>query len=131
MQKKILAIEDEKDILEIIEFILENSGYLVKGSLTFEKIFEKIEEFKPDLILLDIMVFDQDGRLICQAIKENELTKNIPVIMVSAHPDIINTIKNAGADDFIGKPFDIDKLVEKVEKQIGSGGVTDFFYKAV
>ena len=128
MGKRILAVEDEEDILEILQYILEDSGYDVCGSQTAEGIFEKIEEFNPDLILLDIMIFGRDGREVCLALKNNERTKNIPVIMVSAHPDVVNTIEKVGANDFVPKPFDINKLLEKIECQLGDGSMSSFLY---
>lgn len=121
MKKRILAVEDEKDILEILEFILNDSGYEIKTSLTARNIFKDVEEFHPDLILLDIMIYDKDGREICKALKMNNSTKNIPVVMVSAHPDIENTIgKEVGANDYVAKPFDIDFLLQKIENQLAA-----------
>ena len=129
--KRILAIEDEIDILEILEYILIDSGYDVLASQTGDNIFEKVEEFEPDLILLDIMIFNRDGREICKALKADERTKDIPVIMVSAHPDVVNTIEKVGANDFVSKPFDINKLLQKIEHQLGDESMSTFFSAVV
>ena len=82
MAKRILAVEDERDILECLDIILSSSGYLVETSLTGLNIEQKILDFNPDLILLDIMLGSIDGREICRAIKTNRETRHIPVIMV-------------------------------------------------
>ncbi|WP_423149314.1 response regulator [Rubrolithibacter danxiaensis] len=120
MDKLILAIEDEYDIREILEFLLTDSGYKVVTFSTGEDVVNKINQIHPDLILLDIMLGNFDGREICREIKRNAETKNIPVIMVSAHPDIENTLVEFGADDFIPKPFDIYNLLSRVERQLAA-----------
>jgi CheY-like chemotaxis protein len=73
-----------------------------------------MEKDFPDLLLLDIWMSGQDGRDICKYLKKNPTTKNIPIILVSASRDIMQSAKNAGADDFIAKPFEMETLLDKV-----------------
>ena len=69
----------------------------------------------PDLLLLDIWMSGEDGRDICKKLKQSELTKNIPVIMVSASKDIKESALAAGADDFLAKPFEMNELLGKIK----------------
>jgi two-component system phosphate regulon response regulator PhoB len=119
MCKKILVLDDDKDILEILSFVLEDSGFIVKALLNGETILDEIREFHPDLILMDIMLADMDGRVICQELKTSSETKSLPVILISASHNVSDTLKQSGApNDFIAKPFDIGHLISKVKSQI-------------
>jgi len=120
MTKKILAVDDDLFILDALTELLKYSGYEVVSTPNGEDVFNKIDECVPDLILLDVMLAGLDGREICRKIKDNELTKNIPVIMVSATPAVNQTIRDFGADDFVAKPFDIFQLLNKIEHQLAS-----------
>ncbi|WP_423149374.1 response regulator transcription factor [Rubrolithibacter danxiaensis] len=120
MIKKVLVLEDEKDIREIIGLILKDAGYLVSSSALAKDFFLQIDTFCPDLIILDIALPDGDGREICKALKSNKRTLHIPVIIISAHPAVANIVKEVGADDFLAKPFDIDELAEHVRIKISA-----------
>ena len=113
-RKKILVVDDEPDILEFIQVILEEEGY---GVLTSDK-GEFLEQLHngglPDLILVDVLLSGKDGREIVKHLKSQEETKHIPVIMCSAHPSAEQTAREAGAEDFIAKPFEIDLLLTKI-----------------
>lgn len=111
--KKILVIDDDIDILEAVEILLETSGYDFEGTSDHEKIFEKIEAYQPDLIILDVLLSGNDGRVICKKIKE--INSMLPIIMMSAHPAAKDTVPLCGADDFVPKPFEIDNLLTKVK----------------
>jgi DNA-binding response OmpR family regulator len=117
-RKKILVVEDEPDILEFLQVILEEEGYAV---LTSDK-GEFLEQFDksnlPDLIIVDVLLSGKDGREIVKHLKSQEETKHIPVIMFSAHPSAEQTAREAGAEDFLAKPFDIDELLAKVAKYL-------------
>lgn len=115
---KILVIDDDLDILSVMEILLSMRGYNVEVTAKGENTFPKIETFKPDLILLDVLISGYDGRVICKQLKSNEETKHIPVIMFSAHPGAAATIADYGANDFISKPFDVDHLLKKVKEQL-------------
>lgn len=115
---KILVIDDDVDILSVMEILLSMKGYNVEVTAKGENTFPKIETFKPDLILLDVLISGYDGRVICKQLKANEKTKHIPVIMFSAHPGAAATIADYGADDFIAKPFDVNHLLKKINDQL-------------
>lgn len=119
-QKKILVVDDEPDILEFLQIIFEEAGFLV---VTTEKgdYLEKLNNGAlPDLVLLDMLLSGKDGREIVKQMKSQENTKHIPVMMFSAHPSAEKTALRAGADDFVEKPFDIETLMEKVRRLISS-----------
>lgn len=117
--KKILVADDDPAIVESTTLVLEEFGYQTTSTVNGETIYRMEKDF-PDLLLLDIWMSGQDGREICKYLKTNKLTKNIPIIMISASSDIAQSAKEAGADDFITKPFDINTLLDKVSKHIGS-----------
>ncbi|MHB8206480.1 response regulator [Mucilaginibacter sp.] len=117
--KKILAVDDNQDILDVLRYILEDSGYEVDTLIDGHDLFKQIEMSHPDLILLDIMLGDMDGRLLCKNVKQTEETHNIPVILVSASHTIADSMKQNGApDDFIAKPFDMYVLLNSIERQL-------------
>jgi DNA-binding response OmpR family regulator len=120
---KILVVDDDADILSVMETLLTMKGFEVEGIANGGYIFPKIETFKPDIILLDVLISGQDGRTICRKLKSNNETMLIPVIMFSAHPGAAATIAEYGADDFIAKPFDVANLLEKVNCQLMSGKI--------
>ena len=117
--RRILVVDDDKDILEIIEYVLQDSGYKVDTLTDGHFLFDKVRAFKPDLVILDIMLGNMDGRELCRNIKTNLETHNIPVIMISASHALadINS-PNGKPDAFISKPFDIDALLSCVHQQI-------------
>ena len=116
--KKILVVDDETDILEFLNVLLEEEGYLVVITDKGEYIEELLNGGLPDLILLDMLLSGKDGREIVKQLKRQEETKHIPVIMFSAHPSAAWMAREAGADDFIDKPFDIDDLLSTVARNL-------------
>ncbi|MEO9021613.1 MAG: response regulator [Ginsengibacter sp.] len=116
---KILVVDDDVDILSVMEILLSMKGFDVQVTSKGENTFPKVEIFKPDLILLDVLISGHDGRTICKQLKSNKETSHIPVIMFSAHPGAAATISDYGADDFIAKPFDVNNLLKKVNAQLG------------
>ena len=115
---RILVVDDDLDILSVIEILLTMKGFEVAVTSKGQNTFPKIETFKPDIILLDVLISGQDGRVICRNLKSNDETRHIPVIMFSAHPGAAASIAEYGADDFIAKPFDVNDLLAKVNKQL-------------
>lgn len=114
-QYKILVIDDDSAIVDATKMILEFEGYQVLGQTEGHSI-KKIVEYKPDLIFLDLWLSNMDGREFCQKIKANPQTKNIPVLFFSASRSIELNAKQAQADDYISKPFEMDRLLEKVHE---------------
>src|SRR5690242_1464907 len=119
MKKKILIVEDDPDILEALSFIITFRGYNIACSLTGNELFDELQHL-PHLILLDRRLSGTDGLEICKHIKTEPATKDIPVIIISA--GLVNGIelKNAGANDFLEKPFDIHELFGKIARYIGN-----------
>ena len=114
-------MDDDKDILEVLQYILEDSGYQVETLANGQYIFDKIKQKPPDLILLDIMLGNLDGRDLCRKVKSNIDTRNIPVILISASHDVSQSLNQIGApDDFIAKPFDIDVLLGSISRQLSA-----------
>jgi len=119
MCKRILVLDDDLAILDVLKEILEYSGYDVNTLSRGDAVSEKIQEYHPDLILLDVMLAEQDGREICRHIKQQQDTANIPVILISATHDLSKSLDQKGApDDFVAKPFDIYHLLDKIEYQL-------------
>jgi len=106
-QTKILIVEDEKDVLELIRYNLDKAGYVTETALTGQLALDKAIDSKPDLILLDIMLPEIDGLDVCYNLKTNINTKSIPVIMLTAKSSELDVMKGfeMGADDYITKPF--------------------------
>lgn len=121
MFKKILAVDDDSDILDVIKIILEDEGYEVKTLTDGKKVFEYINNEVPDLILLDVMLGGLDGRDICRALKADKLFKGIPIIMISASHNLDNFLLMPGSpNDFLAKPFDINHLISSVKAQFAA-----------
>jgi DNA-binding response OmpR family regulator len=119
--RRIIVVDDNEDILEIIKLILEGYDYEVATLADGSLLFEKIHEFKPDLILLDIMLGNMDGRELCKAMREDDETKDIPVIFVSASHSISERFIAMGSNvDFLAKPFDINDLIDKVAMSLSA-----------
>jgi CheY-like chemotaxis protein len=116
--KKIFIFDDNLEILELCTEILEELGCEVKTSPTTNDIEEQVLEFMPDLILMDNWLPDISGIEATKLIKANSDLKHIPVIYFSANTNISALAKEAGAEDFVAKPFDINMFEEKVKKYL-------------
>jgi DNA-binding response OmpR family regulator len=114
-RKKILVVDDDPDILEVIHLILNVKGYEVRVEKNGENLLQMKEDL-PDLLLLDIWMSGIDGRDICRQLKSRQETKDLPVIMLSANIDIKKMTADCGATDYLAKPFDINALVGIIEK---------------
>lgn len=119
MQDKnsIIIVEDEADILDVIDYNLSREGFKVSGYKDGEVGLSAIRECHPDLILLDLMLPGIDGLEICKKLKEDPLTRNIPVIMITAKTEESDVILGLGlgADDYLSKPFSPKELVARVK----------------
>jgi DNA-binding response OmpR family regulator len=116
--KRLLVVDDEPDILEFLQIVLEDEGYEVVTSEKGEYLEQLHNGGLPHLILVDVLLSGKDGREIVKRLKLQEETKHIPVIMFSAHPSAAETARQAGADDFLAKPFDIDVLLRKIAQYL-------------
>lgn len=113
MSKKILIIDADQDIVEIIKFVLEDYTYKVTSSLSPD-IVKEIPSIKPDLIILDDWLPVIKGRVVCKSLKSAQHTRHIPVIMLSDITDLEIIAHDCLADDYLAKPFDILDLVNKI-----------------
>ncbi|MEO6151053.1 MAG: response regulator [Mucilaginibacter sp.] len=109
-----MIADDDPGIVDAVEMLLEFEGYAVISTLTGSTVLN-LEKDLPDLLLLDIWMSGEDGRDICRKLKEDEHKKHIPVIMISASKDVKDSAINAGANDFLAKPFEMNELLEKIE----------------
>lgn len=111
-KKKILVVEDEYSINDAVTFALRREGYDVRSVFNGKDALEKVREFKPDLVLLDLMLPDIDGFDICK-----EISKSTYVIMLTARGEIIDKILGLeiGADDYIVKPFEIKEVLVRIK----------------
>lgn len=118
MKKKILIIEDDNDILEITTTILDMANFEVSGTGGTDDIITLVNVHQPDLILTDYMLPGLSGGQICSMIKNNSTTTNIPVILMSAYQKQAIDIGNFKYDAFIKKPFNVDYLLNIINKLI-------------
>ena len=114
-KKNILVVEDNHAILDVITLILESEAFNVAGLNKGADFISHVQEFKPDVIIMDIMLPDIDGRVLLKELKETADTNHVPVLMISARYNAGNyMLDNIPADDFMAKPFNIDELMDKI-----------------
>lgn len=118
MKKKILAIDDNEAILDALGIILEDKGYDVLTRLNAHGLKKDIQSFTPDLIFLDVWLKGEDGMQIARKLKEDKLTTDISIILISAASHVEKNFKKSKADDFIAKPFELEDLIKKVQMYI-------------
>jgi DNA-binding response OmpR family regulator len=117
MKYKILIADDDPGIRDIFKIVLTKAGYDIEVKEEASEIFENKFSI-PDLFLVDKLLSGIDGLEICHYLKTNEQTSHIPVIMVSASPDIGIAAIKAGANDFVEKPFELSFLLKVIERNI-------------
>jgi DNA-binding response OmpR family regulator len=119
MSKKILILDDEQDILDMLSYMLTEDGYEVRAVPHGNDVLPTLDDFCPDLVLIDLILGGLDGRSIVRMIKENSCTRNIPVIMMTGRPDLKPPpTETNGPDDFLAKPFDLENLRKKISKYL-------------
>jgi two-component system KDP operon response regulator KdpE len=116
-KRRILCIEDEPEMIDLIRLILERKGFEVLGAVGGQEGLDAIRREKPDLVLLDLMMPDVDGWQVCKAIRQ---TSNVPILVLSAlnDPRMVASVLDAGADDFLVKPVPSGVLVANIRKLI-------------
>lgn len=118
---KLLIIDDDEDISAMLFLLLRSKNYEVAVVTKSEDIFQKIKSFQPEIILMDVFLTGYDGRVICKQLKFHPDSKHIPVIMVSGHDDVSQTVAQYGASDFIRKPFSSEEVISKINMQLEKG----------
>lgn len=116
--KKVFVFDDNRDILDLCIFILEDAGYEIRTSENASDIENQVAAYMPDIIFMDNWLPDLGGIQATKAIKNHSDLKHIPVIYFSANNDISALAKEAGADSYLSKPFDINDLEEIIKKYI-------------
>jgi excisionase family DNA binding protein len=117
-RRKVLIVDDDAEIVELIEDVLKREGdFEIRTASTGYEAGLQTQEFMPDLILLDYMLPDVNGNVVCQTIKSNPKFQDIKIIIVSGvvKQDEIDHLLKSGAEDFVRKPFDISELLVKIE----------------
>jgi len=115
MKKKILIADDDPTVLDVIRMILDKAGYKTETTLNGRTLLNNIPaDF--DLILLDVRMSGIDGFMICRHLKSQESTRDIPIVMVSAIPELGRMTENSCADAYLEKPFNMFELLQIVEK---------------
>ncbi|RYE57786.1 MAG: response regulator [Sphingobacteriales bacterium] len=116
--KKILICDDDIGIAEMLEMLLDEEGYIVSSELNSVNLIKRVENERPDLLLLDIWMPVISGDQLLRVMKASSDFKDIPVLMYSASTEGHKIAESSGADAFIEKPFHIDKLLKLIEKMI-------------
>ena len=117
MGRKILVVDDEKPIVDLISFNLKKEGHEIIEAHDGEQAYNMALTEKPDLILLDVMLPKMDGFSVCKTIRQ---TTNIPILMVTAKEDIVDKVigLELGADDYITKPFSVREVMARVKANL-------------
>ena len=126
-QRRVMIVDDDPDALALMENILTDDGFeLVKVSNATE-VGLKAAQMGPDLILLDFLMPEINGFEVCKALRDNELTRSIPIMAVTCltKESDIERIFACGADEYLAKPFRVDQMLEKVRELIGRGRASE------
>src|SRR4051812_40800295 len=117
MPQKVLVIEDDRDISELIRYNLEREGYEVSAIFDGAQALDYVQKIKPALIVLDLMLPNIDGLEICRQLKSNDSFKHIPVIMLTAKSEEADVVVGLqmGADDYLAKPFSPKVLLARIK----------------
>ncbi len=124
--KKILLVDDDPDFVDAVKTVLESADYDVTVAYDGEECLEKVGGVKPDLIVLDVMMPGKSGYEVCEILKDDEATEDIPVILLTAVASKVSSSKythrmgmDTQADDYIAKPVQPAELLKRVQAQLG------------
>lgn len=117
---RILVLDDDPDIGTMIKMMLEYKGYSVTVADRADHAEEVLRSNNIDLIIMDMLLSGVNGTDICTELKQNAATSHIPVMMISAHPNAKEICLQAGADEFISKPFDMQDILSKISKLVNT-----------
>jgi len=113
--ENILVLDDSKNLLQMIKTIFQLHNYEVRTAATRSSLMAHIDIFKPDIILMDVLLDKSNGREICKELKADNETKNIPVILLSGNHELLRDYKECNADDIIEKPFEFEDVERKIK----------------
>ncbi|MCP9750557.1 PleD family two-component system response regulator [Ferruginibacter sp. HRS2-29] len=113
---KILAVDDEPDLLMLLSVSLRTKGYTVFTSLNGNHLLDSIHENKPDVIFMDLSMKNLNGADLCVQLKHNKTTASIPIILLSGNDDVIYVSRHCGASGFVYKPFETAKVILELNR---------------
>jgi two-component system phosphate regulon response regulator PhoB len=119
----VLIVDDERDLVRLVEFNLQQVGYETAAAYTGEEALQKVRHRVPDLVVLDLMLPDISGTEVCRQIKASPRTRQVPVLMLTARTDEVDRVVGfeVGADDFVTKPFSVRELVLRIRAILRRG----------
>lgn len=123
MDNRILVLDDDPGILKALDLSLTYCGFQVRPMLSGDNVFRMIDDFEPNLIIIDYLLSGKTGGEICQDLKNDPDKKDIPVIMLSAYPEAAQRNCEFGCDAFMSKPFDLNVLVSEIKSFINPDAV--------
>jgi DNA-binding response OmpR family regulator len=112
--KRVLVVDDDLDILELVQMALSMNGYTVQTVSKWESMDDTIHSFRPQLVLLDVSLGTADGRDLCRKIKASPETSSIAVVLFSANIEMQKSVGECKANSFLPKPFDLQRLVKTI-----------------
>ena len=117
MAKRILIVDDDPDMVEMLRFALHNEGYAIRTAVTGREALRKALLSPPDLVLLDLVMPGLSGFTVCERLRSHSATASVPIIMVTALPGELPRLAGMemGADDYIRKPFEMTELISRVD----------------
>ena len=120
----VLIVDDERDLVRLLEFNLQQAGFETAAAYGGEEALQKVRQRMPDLVVLDLMLPDIPGTEVCRQIKASPRTRHVPVLMLTARTDEVDRVVGfeVGADDFVTKPFSVRELVLRVRAVLRRGG---------
>jgi DNA-binding response OmpR family regulator len=120
---KVLVVDDDIDILTLVKMSLKLNGFEVETISRWEQVSKGIENFSPDLVLLDVSLGGADGREICKKIKSTKETEHIPVILFSANAEMGRSVDDCGAQAFVAKPYELSHMLKTIREAIAESKV--------
>lgn len=115
---RILVVDDDPDISMMLKMMLEFKGYSVHTSDRAEDTHTRLQQKDIDLVIMDMLLSGVNGTDICTELKQSESTRDVPVMMISAHPNAREICLQAGANEFISKPFDMQEILSKIDELV-------------
>ena len=120
-QTKVLVIDDNEDILYMLKAMLQMKHFDVTIKANVDNLEDELTSIQPSVILMDMLLSGADGRVVCKSLKDNERFAAIPIIMISAHSHARGECLEAGANQFLAKPFDMQDIFEAVDMALAGG----------
>ena len=120
----VLIVDDERDLVRLLEFNLQEAGFETVSAYTGEEALQKVRQRVPDLVVLDLMLPDISGNEVCRQLRAFPRTRHVPVLMLTARTDEVDRVVGfeVGADDFVTKPFSVRELVLRIRAILRRGG---------